>query len=83
MRNQEITALHDALQVLGITPCLALVVVVERQHTRFLSTCREGMDRSGNLKAGTVVDRAVTYPTDFDLPGITGHLLAISLPGPR
>ncbi|KAI9220767.1 Piwi domain-containing protein, partial [Blastocladiella britannica] len=48
---------------------LAFVIVRERHHhTRFFAQDQNdnNNDRSGNIKAGLVVDRGVIHPTDFD-----------------
>ncbi|KAI9188355.1 Protein argonaute-2 [Blastocladiella emersonii ATCC 22665] len=45
---------------------ITFVTVQKRHHTRFFATNPSDNDRSGNLKAGLVVDTGVTHPTDFD-----------------
>ncbi|KAI9217730.1 ribonuclease H-like domain-containing protein [Blastocladiella britannica] len=45
---------------------LTFVIVQKRHHTRFFAQDQNDNDRSGNIKAGLVVDRGVTHPTDFD-----------------
>ncbi|KAI9179859.1 Protein argonaute-2 [Blastocladiella emersonii ATCC 22665] len=45
---------------------ITFITVQKRHHTRFFATNPGDNDRSGNLKAGLVVDTGVTHPTDFD-----------------
>ncbi|KAF9055354.1 argonaute-like protein [Hymenopellis radicata] len=64
--DQELKALKGACEELRISPKITIIVVGKRHHVRFFpSNEREG-DRSGNCPAGTVVDRDVTHPTEFD-----------------
>lgn len=42
-----------------------MIVVGKRHHVRFFPKLNEG-DRSGNCPAGTIVDRDITHPTEFD-----------------
>lgn len=43
-----------------------MVVVGKRHHVRFFPQRPDEADRSGNCPAGTVVDRDITHPTEFD-----------------
>lgn len=47
-------------------PCLSVVIVGKRHHTRFYPTREAEADRSGNTKPGTVVDRGVTEARSWD-----------------
>lgn len=47
-------------------PRLTVVIVGKRHHTRFYPTQDADADRSGNSKAGTVVDRGVTEARNWD-----------------
>lgn len=47
-------------------PRLTIVIVGKRHHTRFYPTREGDMDRSGNTKPGTVVDRGVTHARAWD-----------------
>ena len=47
-------------------PRLTLVIVGKRHHTRFYPTKDQDADKSGNTKAGTVVDRGVTEARSWD-----------------
>ncbi|KAI1742458.1 ribonuclease H-like domain-containing protein [Xylaria scruposa] len=47
-------------------PRMTLIVVGKRHHTRFYVTKQEDADKSGNPKAGTVVDRGVTEARSWD-----------------
>lgn len=47
-------------------PRLSVIIVGKRHHTRFYPTQGKDMDRSGNCKPGTVVDRGVTEEGFWD-----------------
>ena len=56
----------EALEALGMVPMpkITVIVVGKRHHVRFFPISMK--DRSGNCPAGTVVDRDVTNPAEFD-----------------
>ncbi|KNE62762.1 hypothetical protein AMAG_07947 [Allomyces macrogynus ATCC 38327] len=68
VHQTEVKAIKDVLENAGAREIrLTFVVVQKRHHTRFFATNpARDTDRSGNLKAGTVVDRGVTDPVNFD-----------------
>lgn len=47
-------------------PRLSVIIVGKRHHTRFYPTQGKDMDRGGNCKQGTVVDRGVTEEGMWD-----------------
>lgn len=47
-------------------PKITIVIVGKRHHTRFYPTKGENADRSSNTANGTVVDRGVTQPRNWD-----------------
>ncbi|KAG0225299.1 hypothetical protein BGW42_004511, partial [Actinomortierella wolfii] len=47
-------------------PPVTFVIVKKRHHARFQPVDRGDSDRTGNCPAGTVVDRVITHPTEFD-----------------
>lgn len=57
-----------ACEKLGINPPpkITVIVVGKRHHVRFFPTSPETSDKTGNCRAGTVVDRDVGHPTEFD-----------------
>jgi len=62
----ELPLIRAACEELKIKPKITIVVVGKRHHVRF-NTQRPGdADRSGNCPAGTVVDREIGHPTEFD-----------------
>lgn len=68
VREVEVTAIKEAVASMsGTTPTVTAVVVRKRNHTRFFPRDHEG-DRSsrGNVHPGTVVDKEITHPCDFD-----------------
>ncbi|TFK43467.1 argonaute-like protein [Crucibulum laeve] len=63
---QELPLLRKACDELGIKPKITVIVVGKRHHVRFFPQSERDADRSGNCQAGTVVDREVSHPTEFD-----------------
>jgi len=64
--EQELPLLKNACKELGINPTITVIVVGKRHHVRFFPQSERDADRSGNCPAGTVVDREVAHPTEFD-----------------
>lgn len=68
--DQEVPLLRDACRekytANGPQPRITVVIVGKRHHTRFYPTQEKDMDRGGNCKAGTVVDRGVTEEGMWD-----------------
>jgi eukaryotic translation initiation factor 2C len=62
----ELPRLKAACTQLGIKPNITIIVVGKRHHVRFFPQSPNEADRSGNCVAGTVVDREVGHPTEFD-----------------
>ncbi|KAF7353951.1 Protein argonaute-2 [Mycena venus] len=51
---------------LKIDPRITLIIVGKRHHIRLFPANDRDADRSGNCPAGTVVDREIGHPTEFD-----------------
>ncbi|CAK4646856.1 hypothetical protein LEN26_009490 [Aphanomyces euteiches] len=66
--NFEVSALRQACAKLepGYAPKISFVIVGKRHHTRLFPTSASTADRSGNVKAGTVVDTGICHPTEHD-----------------
>ncbi|KDO23468.1 hypothetical protein SPRG_21025 [Saprolegnia parasitica CBS 223.65] len=66
--DYEVTALRRACAALepGYAPAITFVIVQKRHHTRFFAGNAADADRSGNVKAGTVIDTGVCHPTEHD-----------------
>ncbi|XP_020575957.1 protein argonaute MEL1-like isoform X2 [Phalaenopsis equestris] len=47
-------------------PPITFIVVQKRHHTRLFPENENMADRSGNILPGTVVDRNICHPTEFD-----------------
>jgi eukaryotic translation initiation factor 2C len=62
----ELPLLKKACAELRIDPKITIVVVGKRHHVRFFPTNERDGDKSGNCPAGTVVDREIAHPTEFD-----------------
>ena len=62
--GSELTSLKDACEKFrkGYKPRFVVVIVSKRHHTRFFPNARSDEDRSGNVKAGTVVDNGICDP---------------------
>lgn len=59
-------ALYPADQTKKGLPKFSIVVVGKRHHTRFYPTKEKDADRSSNPQNGTIVDRGVTEPRNWD-----------------
>ncbi|KAJ7129589.1 Piwi domain-containing protein, partial [Mycena epipterygia] len=64
--EQELPLIKKACASLNINPKITILVVGKRHHVRFFPQSERDADRSGNCRAGTVVDREVSHPTEFD-----------------
>ncbi|KAJ7368370.1 argonaute-like protein, partial [Mycena albidolilacea] len=64
--EQELPLIRKACASLKINPKITILIVGKRHHVRFFPMSERDADRSGNCKAGTVVDRDVAHPTEFD-----------------
>ncbi|CAI5742127.1 unnamed protein product [Hyaloperonospora brassicae] len=66
--NHEVTALREACRALevGYMPPITFVIVQKRHNTRLFPADAKDADRSGNVKAGTVVDTAICHPIEND-----------------
>ncbi|KAJ3555887.1 hypothetical protein NM688_g2332 [Phlebia brevispora] len=65
--DQELRQIQKACNELQIKPRITIIVVGKRHHVRlFPRNDKEGDARSKNCKAGTVVDRDITHPLEFD-----------------
>ncbi|KIP05771.1 hypothetical protein PHLGIDRAFT_36273 [Phlebiopsis gigantea 11061_1 CR5-6] len=65
----ELPRIKAACESLGIRPAITFIVVGKRHHVRFFPVDPNDpkqADRSKNCKAGTIVDRDVTHPVEFD-----------------
>ncbi|KAI0081731.1 argonaute-like protein [Panus rudis PR-1116 ss-1] len=64
--EHELPQLKDACAQLQINPTITVIVVGKRHHVRFFPKTQADADRSGNCRAGTVVDRDITHPLEMD-----------------
>ncbi|CAK4212381.1 unnamed protein product [Aphanomyces euteiches] len=66
--TKEVAAIRAACEKLDpdYKPPITYVVVQKRHHTRIFPTQAHECDRSGNCKAGTVVDTGICHPTEYD-----------------
>ena len=80
VKDVEIKAIKEAIEtVSGKVPTVTAMVVRKRNHTRFFPRDGEG-DRTskGNVFPGTVVDREITHPRDFDFCNLTHTSIILS-----
>jgi len=52
-------------------PPITYIICAKRHHVRFFPSTQDGGDRSGNVRAGTVVDMDVVHPTDNDFVSLS------------
>ncbi|KAF0690408.1 hypothetical protein As57867_018078, partial [Aphanomyces stellatus] len=67
--KREVEAMRKACATLepDYAPAITYVVVQKRHHTRIFPTqMHETDNKSGNCKAGTVVDTGICHPTEYD-----------------
>ncbi|BEI84075.1 hypothetical protein CcaverHIS002_0406790 [Cutaneotrichosporon cavernicola] len=67
--KMEVEAVKKAAASFGdpkYRPKITFVVCAKRHNMRFFSMSQKDQDRTGNLKAGFVVDQRVTHPFAFD-----------------
>ncbi|KAK7020337.1 Piwi-domain-containing protein [Favolaschia claudopus] len=63
--DNELPLIKAACRALKIDPKITLIIVGKRHHIRLFPQDKDA-DRSGNCPAGTVVDRDIGHPTEFD-----------------
>jgi eukaryotic translation initiation factor 2C len=65
--DKELPLLRAACNELKIKPKITIIIVGKRHHVRFFpQNEKDAGDKLGNCPAGTVVDREIGHPTDFD-----------------
>lgn len=66
--QQEVKDIRKACESLkpGYKPKITFIICAKKHNMRFFSANNQNVDRSGNLPAGTVVDRTVCHPFAFD-----------------
>ncbi|CAD6218119.1 unnamed protein product [Miscanthus lutarioriparius] len=65
--EQEIPEIEKAWKArYNEKPKITFIVVQKRHHTRLFPNDRQWTDRSGNILPGTVVDKNICHPTEFD-----------------
>ncbi|KAG0320493.1 Eukaryotic translation initiation factor 2C [Podila horticola] len=66
--TKEVAAVKEACRHIDpkYNPPVTFCIVKKRHHARFFPLSPTDADRSGNCLAGTVVDKVITHPTEFD-----------------
>jgi eukaryotic translation initiation factor 2C len=64
----EVEAIRQACRELeyDYRPAITFTILQKQHHARFFPMVSGESDRSGNTPAGTVIDRVVTHPREFD-----------------
>lgn len=72
--RREIRALKKACSSIdpSYNPRITYIVCGKRHHIRFFPATADGGDRSGNVRAGTVIDLDIVHPTDNDFVSVCG-----------
>ena len=67
---QELPQIKEACRAVsnddGYNPQVTFVIVQKRHMTRLFAADAKDTDASGNVRAGTVVDRTITHPSEYD-----------------
>lgn len=68
LMKTEIASLRAGCQRLDpeYNPAITFIVIQKRHHARFFPVNQKNADRSGNCKAGTVVDTTIVHPIEFN-----------------
>lgn len=66
--EQELNDMREACKVLqsDYRPKITVTICSKRHHTRFFPIDKIAQDRNGNCVPGTIVERDVTHPTEYD-----------------
>ncbi|CAJ0642584.1 11300_t:CDS:10 [Entrophospora sp. SA101] len=79
VKTTEVEQIRKACTQLEATykPAITFIVVQKRHHARFFPTDSKNVDRSRNCLPGTVVDKSITHPFEYDFyllshPGLQG-----------
>ncbi|KAG0342673.1 Eukaryotic translation initiation factor 2C [Podila horticola] len=68
LMKTEIASLRAGCQRLDpeYNPAITFIIIQKRHHARFFPVNQQNADRSGNCKAGTVVDTTIVHPIEFN-----------------
>lgn len=66
--EQELESMREACRVLqnNYNPKITVTICSKRHHSRFFPVDRANQDRNGNCFPGTIVERDITHPTEYD-----------------
>jgi eukaryotic translation initiation factor 2C len=66
--EQELHDMREACKVLqsDYNPKITVTICSKRHHTRFFPVDKHAQDRNGNCVPGTIIERDVTHPTEYD-----------------
>jgi hypothetical protein len=79
--SQELKQLREAAAAVGgpnYKPKFTFVVCAKRHNMRFFAANPADADRTGNLPAGTVVEKGVTHPYAFDFYRTSAAILQMT-----
>lgn len=66
--DREVASIQEACMALDrdYQPGITFIVVQKRHHTRLFPMSQGDSTRSGNVPAGTIVDKDIVHPREFD-----------------
>lgn len=66
--EQELHDMREACKILqsDYNPKITVTICSKRHHTRFFPVDKHAQDRNGNCVPGTIIERDVTHPTQYD-----------------
>lgn len=66
--EEELNDMREACKVLqsDYNPKITITICSKRHHTRFFPIDKIAQDRNGNCVPGTIIERDVTHPTEYD-----------------
>ncbi|KAF9032944.1 argonaute-like protein [Panaeolus papilionaceus] len=64
--DEELAMLKAACEELKINPTITYIISAKRHHNQLFATEQAHTDRSQNCEAGTVTDREISHPLEFD-----------------
>lgn len=66
--EQELHDMREACKVLqsDYNPKITVTICSKRHHSRFFPIDRIAQDRNGNCVPGTIIEKDITHPTEYD-----------------
>ncbi|KAK9450874.1 Piwi domain-containing protein [Limtongia smithiae] len=66
--EKELAYIKEACQTLSAAykPFITVTICTKRHHSRIFPADRNGGDRNGNVLPGTIIERDITHPSEYD-----------------